>query len=67
MKRLIAAAFLLLAIAPAAPARGQEGKVQVGKLAPDFVVTGIDGKDFKLSSKLGKDKNIVLMFSRASW
>ncbi len=43
-------------------------KVEVGKPAPDFTVTGIDGKTFKLSDKLKSgEKNIVLMFSRASW
>lgn len=42
-------------------------KVEVGKKAPNFVMTGIDGKEFKLSDKIGKDKNVVLMFSRANW
>lgn len=43
-------------------------KVEVGKPAPDFTVTGIDGKTFKLSDKLkAADKNIVLMFNRAHW
>jgi AhpC/TSA family len=42
-------------------------KVEVGKKAPDFVMTGIDGKQYKLSDKLGKEKNVVLMFSRAHW
>jgi hypothetical protein len=44
-----------------------DGKVAVGKKAPDFVMTGIDGREFKLTDKIGKDKNIVLMFSRANW
>jgi len=40
----------------------------VGKPAPDFTATGIDGKEFKLSDKLsGGDRNIVLIFSRANW
>ena len=42
-------------------------KVEVGKPAPDFVMTGIDGQQLKLSDKLGQEKNIVLMFSRAHW
>lgn len=42
-------------------------QAKVGKKAPDFTVTGIDGKQFKLSDKTGKDKHIVLMFSRAHW
>ena len=42
--------------------------VTAGKPAPDFVATGVDGKQFKLSEKLsGNDKNIVLLFSRAHW
>jgi hypothetical protein len=43
-------------------------KIVVGKRAPDFTATGIDGKPFKLSEKLksGK-KNIAVMFSRANW
>ena len=42
--------------------------VEVGKSAPDFVATGIDGKTFKLSDKLkAGDRNIALIFSRANW
>ena len=42
--------------------------VELGKPAPDFTVTGIDGKTFKLSDKLKSgDKNVALMFSRANW
>ena len=42
--------------------------VEVGKPAPDFTVTGIDGKTFKLSEKLNsKETNVVLIFSRANW
>ena len=42
-------------------------KVEVGKAAPDFVATGIDGKSFRLSEKLKNGKSIALMFSRAHW
>ncbi|MFN3191879.1 MAG: hypothetical protein ACE361_15315 [Aureliella sp.] len=42
-------------------------KVEVGKKAPDFTMTNIEEKSFKLSERLGKGKNIVLMFSRAHW
>lgn len=42
-------------------------EVVVGKPAPDFSVTGIDGKSFKLSDKTGAGKNVALMFSRAHW
>ena len=42
--------------------------IEVGKSAPDFVATGIDGKTFKLSDKLKTgDRNIALIFSRANW
>ena len=41
---------------------------EVGKAAPNFTATGIDGEKFQLSDKLkaGK-KNVVLIFSRANW
>ena len=43
-------------------------EAKVGQAAPDFTATGIDGKEFKLSEKLKSgEKNIVLLFSRASW
>ena len=42
-------------------------KAAVGKPAPDFTVTGIDGNEFKLSQKTAPGKNVVLMFSRAHW
>lgn len=53
--------------ASSSAADGDEGKVEVGKQAPDFVMTGIDGKEFRLSDKIGKENNVVLMFSRANW
>lgn len=60
-------AACLLAVAVTTMA-DEIGSVEVGKPAPDFTVTGIDGKTFKLSDKLKDgDKNIALMFSRANW
>ena len=45
---------------PAAPS------ITVGKPAPDFTVTGPDGKDFKLSDFRGKS-HLVIVFGRAHW
>lgn len=42
-------------------------EIKVSSKAPDFTVTGIDGKPVKLSEKLKQKKNIVLMFDRAFW
>ncbi|RMF40226.1 MAG: hypothetical protein D6753_12115 [Planctomycetota bacterium] len=47
-------------------ARGAE-PLKVGDRAPDFSVTGIDGKQFSLSDKLKSGKHLVLIFSRAHW
>ncbi len=64
----ILTALLLTAIVLTSASLGDDDKpiAVVGKSAPDFEATGIDGKKFKLSDKIGK-KNIVLMFSRAYW
>lgn len=45
----------------------EKTKAEKGEPAPDFTMTGIDGKSFKLSERIGKDKNIIIMFSRANW
>ena len=66
MNRNTYLAIAFLASTPIGFAQNAD-KAEVGKLAPDFVMTGIDGKDFKLSDKTGKGKQIVLMFSRANW
>lgn len=57
--------FLLLgsiaaAQEPAAP-------LKVGMKAPDIVLTGIDGKTFRLSEIIASGKNVALMFDRAHW
>ena len=59
---LVAGCSLLLSAACIA-----EEKVEIGKPAPDITLTGIDGKDFKLSDITGSGKNVALMFSRAHW
>jgi len=41
--------------------------VKVGQSAPDITLTGIDGKQFKLSDVTGSGKNVALIFSRAHW
>lgn len=65
MKRFLGA-VLVVAMLPVS-LLAKEETAEVGKSAPDFVATGIDGKEFKLSSKISKDKNIIVAFSRASW
>lgn len=60
-------AWTLLMLGPVVFADDAE-EVMVGQAAPDFTVTGIDGKQFSLSDKLkAGDRHIVLLFSRASW
>ncbi len=44
-----------------------EDPVQIGQPAPDFTMTGIDGKEFKLSDITNSGKNVALIFSRAHW
>ncbi len=46
---------------------GKATKIAVGNKAPDFTVTGIDGKPLTLSERLKNKKNIVLCFNRALW
>ncbi len=68
MKRTACLAIAFLACASLCTAADDAAeKVEIGKRAPDFKMTGIDGKEFKLSDKLGKENNVVLMFSRANW
>lgn len=42
-------------------------EVAVGRDAPDFSMTGIDGRSVKLSGVLAEGKNVVLLFDRAHW
>ena len=72
-RRLFIPCCLLLVVAVhpvdvrAADAEGSQRTVEVGGVAPDFTMTGIDGKKIKLSDITGEGKHVVLMFSRAHW
>ncbi len=61
--RLFAASYLALVSISFLAA----DEIKVGQAAPDFEVTGIDGKSFKLSDKTKAGKHVALMFSRAHW
>ena len=67
MKRFVLICSCLLLLGTLCLADDAASEVAVGKPAPDFTVTGIDGKQFKLSEKTGSGKNVALMFSRAHW
>ncbi len=41
--------------------------VAVGSSAPEITMTGVDGREFKLSEIIGTGKNVALIFSRAHW
>lgn len=42
--------------------------VTTGDEAPDFEITGIDGKPFRLSERLrNQERSVVVLFSRAHW
>lgn len=70
--KLLLSFALLATIASSSLAQDKTPKpkkeeIKLQSTAPDFTVTGIDGKPVKLSDKLKQKKNIVLMFSRAYW
>jgi|GEM_PF-648612 len=59
---------LLTCIATGHAVVGEDTVAVVGKPAPDFTATGIDGKEFTLAERLESgDRNTVLVFSRANW
>jgi hypothetical protein len=68
MNRLSLAAGCGLLLASIAVAdEAAEQAVTIGQPAPDVTLTGIDGKDFKLSDVTDSGKNVALIFSRAHW
>ena len=67
MRSFFLAAGCFLAIISTLQAQDGVDAVKVGAAAPDFTVTGIDGKPIKLSELTGKGKNVVLLFDRAHW
>ena len=67
MKRILSSCSCLLLLAAVCTAEDAPNAVAVGKPAPDFTVTGIDGKQFKLSDKTSSGKNVALLFDRAHW
>jgi hypothetical protein len=69
LRRIFAALAVGTMLVPTLPGHAQSKpvKVEKGKPAPDFSMTGVGGNDFRLSERIGGEKNVVLMFSRASW
>lgn len=63
MRSLVFASAAVMLLASSTTAQD----VAVGKKAPDITMTGIDGKEFKLSDAAKQGKNVALMFSRANW
>lgn len=68
MTKRIALGLCLLVCSAVCADEAKTAKAEIGKPAPNFTATGIDGETFTLKDKLksGK-KNVVLIFSRASW
>ncbi len=66
--RVAALAFLLaaltLTVAAPPPVQGAEAVTLIGKAAPELVLKGADGKDFRLSSLRGK---VVFLEFWATW
>lgn len=61
--------YVALLVSSSIAASGQDAvpKVAVGGAAPDFTMTGIDGKSVQLSEVLAEGKHVVLLFDRAHW
>ena len=68
MRVVLAMATCFLAVTTMVRAQDAiPGPIKIGQPAPDFAVTGIDGKSIKLSELTAKGKNVVLLFDRAHW
>lgn len=67
MKTLLYTSIVVMLLGTFAGADEKVATVTVGKTAPDITMTGIDGKELKLSDVTGRGKNVALMFSRAHW
>ena len=71
MRLTVTAAALLgasLVFPKTIPADENTPLLKVGQKAPDFKITGIDGKPIELKKKLQDERhNVVLIFSRANW
>ncbi|GAB5406946.1 MAG: hypothetical protein Aurels2KO_51770 [Aureliella sp.] len=64
-----AAVLLLSGIAAAQETKpsAKAAEIKIGSKAPNFTVTGIDGKPIVLADRLKNKKNLVLCFNRALW
>jgi uncharacterized Rossmann fold enzyme len=67
MKNLLYTSIVAMLLGACAVADEKVATVAVGKTAPDITMTGIDGKEMKLSDVTSRGKNVALMFSRAHW
>jgi peroxiredoxin Q/BCP len=59
------AVMMALGLALAAGAQARAAELQVGDMAPDFTLTGSDGKTYKLSEFRGKKAVVLAWFPKA--
>jgi peroxiredoxin Q/BCP len=59
------ALMMALGLALAAGAQARAAELQVGDMAPDFTLTGSDGKTYKLSEFRGKKAVVLAWFPKA--
>lgn len=69
MKRLVAVTCLFCFssgnLFAEATEKEKSGPPKVGEMAPDFVMTGSDGKEYKLSQFKGKSGVIIAWYPKA--